>query len=90
MPLSAKKQAALEEGRRATELLPFSKDAINGPVVAPISLNLFVAHGVAIAPHKSPLSLRHMKRETSAIVRVLVAVGGERVLVASGISHLLV
>ena len=28
------KQAALEEGRRATELLPVSKDAINGPVVS--------------------------------------------------------
>jgi len=27
------KQAALEEGRRATELLPVSKDAINGPTV---------------------------------------------------------
>src|SRR5262249_12994991 len=27
------KQAALEEGRRATELLPASKDAINGPIV---------------------------------------------------------
>ena len=27
------KQAALEEGRRATELLPVSKDAINGPAV---------------------------------------------------------
>jgi serine/threonine protein kinase/Tfp pilus assembly protein PilF len=28
------KQAALEEGRRATELLPVSKDAINGPTVS--------------------------------------------------------
>jgi adenylate cyclase len=28
------KQAALEEGRRATELLPVSKDAINGPIVS--------------------------------------------------------
>jgi TolB-like protein/class 3 adenylate cyclase/Tfp pilus assembly protein PilF len=28
------KQAALEEGRRATELLPISKDAINGPTVS--------------------------------------------------------
>jgi hypothetical protein len=28
------KKAALEEGRRATELLPVSKDAINGPVVS--------------------------------------------------------
>jgi hypothetical protein len=28
------KQAALEEGGRATELLPVSKDAINGPVVS--------------------------------------------------------
>ena len=28
------KEAALEEGRRATELLPVSKDAINGPVVS--------------------------------------------------------
>src|SRR5207302_8650553 len=27
------KQAALEEGRRATELLPVSKDALNGPIV---------------------------------------------------------
>jgi TolB-like protein len=28
------KQAALEEGHRATELLPISKDAINGPIVS--------------------------------------------------------
>jgi len=28
------KEAALEEGRRATELLPVSKDAINGPIVS--------------------------------------------------------
>ena len=28
------KQAALEEGRRAAELLPVSKDAINGPIVS--------------------------------------------------------
>jgi TolB-like protein/Tfp pilus assembly protein PilF len=28
------KQAALEEGRRATELLPVSKDAINGPIMS--------------------------------------------------------
>src|SRR5262249_38245254 len=28
------KQAALEEGRRATELLPVSRDAINGPTVS--------------------------------------------------------
>jgi hypothetical protein len=28
------KQAALEEGRRATELLPISKDALNRPVVS--------------------------------------------------------
>jgi tetratricopeptide (TPR) repeat protein len=28
------KQAALEEGRHATELLPLSKDAINGPIVS--------------------------------------------------------
>jgi tetratricopeptide (TPR) repeat protein len=28
------KQAALEQGRRATELLPASKDAFNGPVVS--------------------------------------------------------
>ena len=28
------KQAALEEGRRAIELLPVSKDAINGPTVS--------------------------------------------------------
>jgi len=28
------KEAALKEGRRATELLPVSKDAINGPVVS--------------------------------------------------------
>jgi hypothetical protein len=28
------KQAALEEGRRATELLPLSKDALTGPVVS--------------------------------------------------------
>jgi tetratricopeptide (TPR) repeat protein len=28
------KQAALEEGRRATELLPVSKDAINGPAMS--------------------------------------------------------
>ena len=27
------KEAALEEGRRATELLPVSKDALNGPIV---------------------------------------------------------
>jgi len=27
------KQAALEEGRRATELLPVAKDALNGPIV---------------------------------------------------------
>src|SRR5262245_26031972 len=31
------KQAALEEGRRATELLPVSKDAINGPTVTAYS-----------------------------------------------------
>jgi TolB-like protein/Tfp pilus assembly protein PilF len=28
------KEAALEEGRRATELLPVSRDAINGPIVS--------------------------------------------------------
>jgi TolB-like protein/class 3 adenylate cyclase/Tfp pilus assembly protein PilF len=28
------KKAALEEGRRATELLPISKDAVNGPIVS--------------------------------------------------------
>jgi hypothetical protein len=28
------KQAALEEGRRATQLLPVSKDALNGPIVS--------------------------------------------------------
>ena len=28
------KQAALEEGRRATELLPVSRDALTGPVVS--------------------------------------------------------